>query len=88
MSIVSGMPSNHLILCRPLLLLPSVFPSIRVFSSELAPLQVSIYTNGRDVSVRTLNRHTHGGSIEFSPTRRVLEIHTHADGVQDGHHHL
>ena len=34
MSIVSGMPSNHLILCRPLLLLPSVFPSIRVFSKE------------------------------------------------------
>ena len=30
------MPSNHLILCRPLLLLPSVFPSIRVFSSESA----------------------------------------------------
>ena len=29
-------PSNHLILCRPLLLLPSVFPSIRVFSNELA----------------------------------------------------
>ena len=33
-SIVSVMPSNHLILCRPLLLLPSVFPRIRVFSSE------------------------------------------------------
>ena len=31
------MPSNHLILCCPLLLLPSVFPRIRVFSSELAP---------------------------------------------------
>ena len=30
------MPSNHLILCRPLLLLPSIFPSIRVFSTELA----------------------------------------------------
>ena len=30
------MPSNHLILCRPLLLLPSMFPSIRVFSSESA----------------------------------------------------
>ena len=30
------MPSNHLILCHPLLLSPSVFPSIRVFSSELA----------------------------------------------------
>ena len=36
MSIESVMPSNHLILCRPLLLLPSVFPSIRVFSSESA----------------------------------------------------
>ena len=34
MSIESGMPSNHLILCHPLLLLPSVFPSISVFSSE------------------------------------------------------
>ena len=30
------MPSNHLILCHPLLLLPSIFPSIRVFSNELA----------------------------------------------------
>ena len=34
MSIESVMPSNHLILCRPLFLLPSVFPSIRVFSNE------------------------------------------------------
>ena len=34
MSIESVMPSNHLILCRPLPLLPSIFPSIRVFSSE------------------------------------------------------
>ena len=34
MSIESVIPSNHLILCRPLLLLPSIFPSIRVFSSE------------------------------------------------------
>ena len=33
-SIESVMPSNHLILCRPLSLLPSIFPSIRVFSSE------------------------------------------------------
>ena len=36
MSIESVMPSNHLILCHPFLLLPSVFPQIRVFSSELA----------------------------------------------------
>ena len=34
MSIESVMPSNHLILCRPLLLLPSIFPGIRVFSNE------------------------------------------------------
>ena len=36
MSIESVMPSNHLILCRPLLLLASIFPSIRVFSNESA----------------------------------------------------
>ena len=34
MSIELVMPSNHLILCRPLLLLPSIFPSIRVFANE------------------------------------------------------
>ena len=37
MSNESVMPSNHLILCRPLLLRPSIFPSIRVLSNELAP---------------------------------------------------
>ena len=37
MSIESVMPSNHLILCHPLLFLPSIFPSISVFSSESAP---------------------------------------------------
>ena len=36
MSIESLIPSNHLILCRPFLLLPSIFPSIRVFSNESA----------------------------------------------------
>ena len=35
-SIESVMPSNHLILCHPLFLLPSIFPSIKVFSSESA----------------------------------------------------
>ena len=38
MSIESVMPSNHLILCHPLLLLPSIFPSIRIFSNESALL--------------------------------------------------
>ena len=37
MSIQSVMPSNHLILCRSLLRLPSIFPSIRVFSNESSP---------------------------------------------------
>ena len=37
MSIQLVMPSNHLILCRPLLLLPSIFPSIRIFFSESFP---------------------------------------------------
>ena len=36
MSTEPVMPSNHLILCRPLFLLPSIFPSIRIFSNELA----------------------------------------------------
>ena len=36
MSTESAMPSNHLIFCHPLLLLPSIFPSIKVFSNELA----------------------------------------------------
>ena len=35
-SFLNSCPSNHLILCHPLLLLPSIFPSIRVFSNELA----------------------------------------------------
>ena len=38
MSIELVMPSYHLILCHPLLLLPSIFPSIKVFSNELVPL--------------------------------------------------
>ena len=37
MSVESVIPSNHLMLCRPLLLLFSIFPSIRVYSNELAP---------------------------------------------------
>ena len=37
MSIELVMPSNHRILCYPLLLLPSIFPSIRIFSNESAP---------------------------------------------------
>ena len=47
-SIESVMPSNHLMLCRPLLLLPSIFPSIQVFSNESVlhirwPKRIGIY---------------------------------------------
>ena len=45
LSIESGMPSNHLILCHPLLLPPSVFPSIRVFSNQ------SVLPDGQSIGV-------------------------------------
>ena len=41
MFIELGMPSNHLNLCQPLLILPSIFPSIRVFSNESAVIKAS-----------------------------------------------
>ena len=59
MSIELVMPSNHLILCCPLLLLPSIFPSIRIFSNESVlcigegngnPLQYSCLENSMDCS--------------------------------------
>ena len=45
MSIMSVMPSNHLILCQPFFLLPSVFPSTRVFSNE------SVASGGQSIGV-------------------------------------
>ena len=53
MSIESVMPSNHLILCRPLLLLPSVFPSIRVFPSE-SLLYIRCHSAGVSASASVL----------------------------------
>ena len=53
MSIESVMPSNHLILCHPLLLLPSIFPSIRVFSNE-SVLHVKWQSIGVSASVSVL----------------------------------
>ena len=57
MSIESGMSSNHLILCRPLLLLPSIFPSIRVFSSESA-LHIRWQSTGVSASTSVLPMNT------------------------------
>ena len=56
MSIVAMMPSNHLILCRPLLLLPSIFPSIRVFSYESALFTSGGQSIGASASASVLPR--------------------------------
>ena len=56
MSIESVMPSNHLILCRPLLLLPSIFPSIRVISNEsVLPIRWPKYWSSASASVLPMN---------------------------------
>ena len=62
-SIVLVMPSNHLILCRLLLLLPSVFPSIRVFSNESA-LRIR-WPKYRHFSVSISPSNEHSGLISF-----------------------
>ena len=61
MSIASVMPSNHLILCQPRLLLPSIFPSIRVFSNE-SVLHIR-WTNNRSFSISPSNQYS--GLISF-----------------------
>ena len=56
MSIESVMPSNHHIFCHPLLLLPSIFPSIRVFSNESAlPIRLSSIGASASASVLPMN---------------------------------
>ena len=63
MSIKLVMPSNHLILCFPLLLLPSIFPSIRVFSSESA-LHMR-WPEYWSVSLRISPSNEHPGLVSF-----------------------
>ena len=63
MSIESVMPSNHLILCRPLLLLPSICPSIRVFSNE-SPLRIR-WPNYCSFSFNISPSNEHPGLISF-----------------------
>ena len=63
MSIELMMPSNHLILCRPLLLLPSIFPSIRVFSNEPA-LRIR-WPKYRSFSFNISPSNEHPGLISF-----------------------
>ena len=62
MSIESVIPSNHLILCCPLLLLPSIFPSIRVFSNESVRIRWPQYWS---FSFNISPSHEHSGLISF-----------------------
>ena len=66
-SIQSVMPSNHLVLCHPLLLLPSIFPSIRVFSSE-SVLQIRWPKFGVSASASVLPMNTQ----DWSPLEALL----------------
>ena len=63
MSIQSVMPSNHLILCHPLLLLPSIFPCIRVFSNESA-LRIR-WPNYWSFNSSIISSNEHSGLISF-----------------------
>ena len=63
MSIESVMPSNHLIFCRPLLLLPSIFPSIRVFSNE--PVLHIIWPKCQSFSFSISPSNEYSGLISF-----------------------
>ena len=69
-SVMSVVPSNHLILCHPLLLLPSIFPSIRVFSNESA---LSIrWSNYWSFSFSISPSNEHPGLISFRMDWLVL----------------
>ena len=73
MSIESGMPSNHLILCRPLLLLPSIFPSIRVIPNELA-LCISWPRCWEEVNKITQERVEQGAQQRPRPGQRLPSL--------------
>ena len=71
MYIESEMPSNHLNLCRPLLLLPSIFPSIRVFSNESAlHIRWPKWSFSFSISISPSNEHP--GLISFRMDRLDL----------------
>ena len=77
MSIASVMPSNHLILCHPLLLLPSVFPSIRVFSKESVLFTSGGQSSGASASASVLPMNIQ----DWSPLGWTGLISVHSKGV-------
>ena len=72
MSFESVMPSNHLILCHPFLLLPSIFPSIRVFSNE----SVLFTSGGQVIQVYALTSNAEEVEVEqfFEDLQDLLEL--------------
>ena len=76
MSIESVMPSNHLILCRPLLLLPLIFPSFRVFSNESALLiRWSKYWSFKILVLPSISpSNEHAGLISFRSDQFDLAV--------------
>ena len=88
MSIESVRPSNHLILCRPLLLLPSIFPSIRVFSNE-SVLHIR-WPKYWSFSLNTSPSNEHPGLISFrmnwldllAVQETLKSLHQHHSSVQ------
>ena len=76
MSLELVMPSNHLILCHPLLLLPSIFPSIRVFSNEsVLRIMWPKYWSFRSTSVLPMN------TQDWSPLRWTGWISLQSKGL-------
>ena len=77
MSIESVMPSDHLILCRPLLLPPSIFPSMRIFSNESALCNSSVQFSSVPQSCLTLcNSMTaaHQASLSITSSCSLLKL--------------
>ena len=79
MSIESVMPSNHLILCHPFLLLPSIFPSIRVF-------QIRSVAQSCPTLCNPMNRSTPGLPVHHQlPEFTQTHVHRVRDAIQPSH---
>ena len=75
MSVESVMPSNHLIFCRPHLLLPSIFPSIRVFSNE-STLRIR-WPKNKDMHIQySSSKINDTGSLLSKPLHCFRTLHT------------
>ena len=72
MSIESVMPSNHLILCHPLLLLPSILPSIRIFSNESA-LRIR-WQKYRSFSISPSSEYSGLISFRIMPQKNIIPL--------------